>query len=712
MWPELAPRKASPCKTHFVSSSDGVTLQIHEFSEPATSPSSIQKSHLKEVTTISLTDGGLLFPDGQGTIVGAEALTALAQHLAQIRLMVSPEGFCFHDVSGFGMYVDFEIYYFRLYDLFCWSNHGIRIVTTTTPTTMTCWNRSELRCLVTKPVIEYVMIRKEEYENLRRKAKEVDGVIEELDGVKKKEEELKRKVKKQSEEMEEMKVETEELMKMMKKKEDEISAEKKSLIDEMEVMGKMIEELRRKVKAQNETMEKTKVETEELMKKMKKREDEMLVKMKNMVDEMEAMKRVNEELKRKVKAHDEEIEKMKVETEELRKKLRGKDEELKRKEEEILLEMNIVIEELKKKMKMQGDEITKMKAETEELGKKVREKMHEIEQLEETVKKNERKVKKQDSEILEMKAETEDLMKKNDDLRKKVKTLNQEIEEKNDDIDELGKTLRSKDREIRALKVLDADDASSLELQKLRRQNEELQRESREKDMELKRLKEDIDEMGKTLRSKDREIRALEVLEADDANSLELQNENEALKKKLEQCNNNSYDIRFSWAVYDNTKYLKDLGEARSMQVHLSTRQQVPRRVFGLFNRPLLHRYAMPVTKEWAYSFVYMVDDELTNWPAPPSTAVFFHSAQGTLLDDVRRIHFDTDNWYYMKTTHPEGGLTMLAYYDGNRNQAQVLRVTVPLPFSNEMVFQTDKKFYLIHCDALGLRVAFMYRTR
>ncbi|CAN1859503.1 Ras-related protein RABA1f, partial [Linum perenne] len=270
-------------------------------------------------------------------------------------------------------------------------------------------------------------------------------------------------------------------VKKLKKMEDEILVEKKNIVaDEMDATKRMNESLNKKVKAQNETMEKMKAETEELGKNMKKREDEILIKMKNMVDEMEAMKVVNEELKRKVKAHDEEMEKMKAETEDLGKKFREKMNELEestKKNEELQRKLNIVtgdLEETKKKKNTVTSELellVKMSKELQKKARKMAEMKFEIEQLEETIKKNETKVKRQDQDITEMKAETEDLMKKNYDLRTKLKTLNQEIEEKNDDIDELGKTLRSKDREIRALKMLDTDDQV---LQKLRMQNEEL----------------------------------------------------------------------------------------------------------------------------------------------------------------------------------------------------------------------------------------------
>ncbi|CAN1343259.1 hypothetical protein LINPERPRIM_LOCUS39731 [Linum perenne] len=112
-------------KNHFVSSSDGTTLQVYD-------------SHLREVANIQ---DGLSFPAGGGEIKGPEALTKLAKHLAQLRLLVNPSGHSLQDVTQLHMYTDFQIHYLRLNDLFSWSHHGIR---RTVATTYRDWSRSEM----------------------------------------------------------------------------------------------------------------------------------------------------------------------------------------------------------------------------------------------------------------------------------------------------------------------------------------------------------------------------------------------------------------------------------------------------------------------------------------------------------------------------------------------------------------------------------------
>ncbi|CAI0429658.1 unnamed protein product [Linum tenue] len=73
---------------HFVASSDRITLQVYELTNPNVNPSSLRKNHWKEVATITARDdseeesfSGLMFFDGHGKTEGREALTKLAQHL-------------------------------------------------------------------------------------------------------------------------------------------------------------------------------------------------------------------------------------------------------------------------------------------------------------------------------------------------------------------------------------------------------------------------------------------------------------------------------------------------------------------------------------------------------------------------------------------------------------------------------------------------------
>ncbi|CAN0903820.1 hypothetical protein LINGRAHAP2_LOCUS22752 [Linum grandiflorum] len=142
---------------HFVASSDGTTLQVHELTANHMVHSfSIRKAHWKQVANINKEDDdhedteqisydGLLFFDGHGRIEGTKALTVLAQHLKRLRLLVNPEGYCFQESMELADYADFGIHYLRLNDLFSWPHHGVDLATTSV------WSRSELKYQVPKP---------------------------------------------------------------------------------------------------------------------------------------------------------------------------------------------------------------------------------------------------------------------------------------------------------------------------------------------------------------------------------------------------------------------------------------------------------------------------------------------------------------------------------------------------------------------------------
>ncbi|CAN1815007.1 hypothetical protein LINPERHAP1_LOCUS27289 [Linum perenne] len=187
-------------KSHFLASSDGTTLQVYEFNHPKDHPSSIQKTDLKEVAQIcadlesvaagistSLVYNGLAFSNDRAKIKGEEALAMLAQHLAHLRLMVSPEGCCFQDVTELEMYAHYEIYYLRLNDLFPWSHYGVNkdVATIGWP------NRSELKHHMPRTEEKlmsssrrnssrYVRVWREDYEDLKQKVRDQEDEIEDL----------------------------------------------------------------------------------------------------------------------------------------------------------------------------------------------------------------------------------------------------------------------------------------------------------------------------------------------------------------------------------------------------------------------------------------------------------------------------------------------------------------------------------------------------
>ncbi|CAI0554382.1 unnamed protein product [Linum tenue] len=190
---------------HFVASSDRTTLQVYEWINLSVNPSSIRNTHWEEVATITARDrdqsddddeedegddddgetyDGLMFFDGHGKIEGREGLTKLAQHLTRLQLRVSPQGFCFQDVTTLGEHKAFGLHYLRLNDLFNWSSHGIR-----TPSVAT-WRRL---------VLEYTVPKRE------KRTTPAGGVSKEMY------EEMKKAIGKKDEELEKLREEVEKL---------------------------------------------------------------------------------------------------------------------------------------------------------------------------------------------------------------------------------------------------------------------------------------------------------------------------------------------------------------------------------------------------------------------------------------------------------------------------------------------------------------------
>ncbi|CAN1123267.1 hypothetical protein LINPERPRIM_LOCUS3168 [Linum perenne] len=170
---------------HFIASSDKTTLHIYELlNNNIASPSSIRKTHWTELAAVTTScDGdheydGLVFFDGHGKIEGQVELTKLAQELTLLRLMVSPEGYCYQEVTEVGEHKDFGIHYLRLNDLFDWSRHGVDLTTTSV------WGRSELRYCdkqsKNKPQQKIGSVTKEKYDELKKLMKSKNDEIEKL----------------------------------------------------------------------------------------------------------------------------------------------------------------------------------------------------------------------------------------------------------------------------------------------------------------------------------------------------------------------------------------------------------------------------------------------------------------------------------------------------------------------------------------------------
>ncbi|CAN1180138.1 hypothetical protein LINPERPRIM_LOCUS12541 [Linum perenne] len=313
---------------HFITSSNGTTLQVYELTKPMVHPFSIRKTDWKEVANIniSLEDDdermsydGLLFFDGHGGIEGSKALTMLAQHLKRLRLLVNPEGYCFQESGELADYADFGIHYLRLNDLFSWPHHGVELAM------ITVWSRLEMK-----------------YHVSTSKRTKNDGV-----NLQKKLEELKKLLKERDEELEKLNEELEEAK---------------------EAKNEEMEQLRNKkiIKLKNEEMEEAKEakdeEMEQLRNKLKMKDEElrMLRKKKDKDHEAnkqrkEEMQKANEELQKLRKEKDEELQKMiRDKDDQLQKLVKKKDDE---KKDEIARKAN---EEMRKLRKEKDEELQKM----------------------------------------------------------------------------------------------------------------------------------------------------------------------------------------------------------------------------------------------------------------------------------------------------------------------------------------------------------------
>ncbi|CAN0903814.1 hypothetical protein LINGRAHAP2_LOCUS22752 [Linum grandiflorum] len=288
---------------HFVASSDGTTLQVHELTANHMVHSfSIRKAHWKQVANINKEDDdhedteqisydGLLFFDGHGRIEGTKALTVLAQHLKRLRLLVNPEGYCFQESMELADYADFGIHYLRLNDLFSWPHHGVDLATTSV------WSRSELKYQVPKPK-RTTTADHDRHHHGREKDEEIRLLRKKKD---------------------------EEKAKLLKRKDEEIRILKNKKEKDQEANSKRIDELE-KLKDEMEDA------NEELQRILKVHEQNGKVDIKSARRIAELEKQKNEELERITREKNDEIAKIKKDLEEQSSKLqkitREKTEEL------------------------------------------------------------------------------------------------------------------------------------------------------------------------------------------------------------------------------------------------------------------------------------------------------------------------------------------------------------------------------------------------
>ncbi|CAN1184541.1 Laminin subunit alpha-2 [Linum perenne] len=531
------PLFAFKSNNHFVTSSDGAILQVHELTKSSDHLSSIHKSDWKKIATISpglddddddMSYNGLLFFDGHGRIKGRIALTMLAQHLKQLHLLVSPEGYCFQEVSEIGTYPDFGIHYLRLNDLFSWPRHEVDLVT------INVWSRLELTYSLpkykntTSTTIIGGRVNKEKYAELEKLVKEKDKELEKLKeemDEKDDEENIQRieELEKFNKDLEEANKAKDKELKMLaksknmgemqrqlKKKDNELQSLKKKKDEEDEEKAQRIEELE---KLNEDLAEENKAKDEEL---------QMLEKVKNMVEMRRQLKKKDDELRllKKKKDAEEEIQAQRIKelekfNEDLEEANNAKDEELQklansdyiREMQKQLKKKDDELQMLKKKIDNGGikssryDEVEKLKEELEmarhakdyEL-QKLRKQKDEEDQHKQVQKKDKelRMLKKMKDEEEAKAQRIEELEKLNEDLEEANKAKEEELQKlaKSKNTGELQRQLKKKDDELKILKKKkDEEEAKAQRIEELEKLNEELEEANKAKDEELQKIK-------------------------------------------------------------------------------------------------------------------------------------------------------------------------------------------------------------------------------
>ncbi|CAN1184791.1 Laminin subunit beta-1, partial [Linum perenne] len=593
---------------------------------------SIQKTHSKKVATIqTVLDGddddevpynGILFFDGLGRIEGQKALTTLAQHLKSLHLLVSPEGYCFQDVSELGVYSDFGIHYLRLNDLFSWPCHGVELATTSN-----VWSRVKLKYHLPK------------HKNTSSKPTVGGGVSKEKYA---------------------------ELGKLVKEKDEELEKLKEEMEDAIEAREKKLQKLKRG--------------NEEQKKKAQKKDRELQMLKKKKIEEEEELEKLNEDLEEANKVKDEELQKL-VKSKnvgELQKQLKKKDYEFrmlkKRKDEEEEANTQRI------------EEIDMLNKDLEEANKANDAKSKNVAELHAQLKTKDDEIrmlkKKKDDEKVTKTQRIEELEKQKEDMEDAIKAKNEELQKFNKEKDEeIRKILKRKDVDLRALQnKKDDGDEKSKKIEELKKKKEEMELADKTKDEELKE--------------------ATEKLYSGIAQA----------KKELEHCQKNS------WAILPSTKFISQSLDANDK--YLATRQPVPPGTFTCFSQSSFpyvsnsHKLVDKMRIDCDYN-VKLVDEEssLAEWPPLPTMIVRIGRGNE---------NFDKNNWWYLKTTHPEGGLTMVVFYDGNRSRISLDNYyneggdnVIPLPCSIDLeVYSYVYTFSIFRLRPFGVRFGFAYRPK
>ncbi|CAI0416227.1 unnamed protein product [Linum tenue] len=362
----------------------------------------------------------------------------------------------------------------------------------------------------------------------------------------------------------------------------------------------------------------------------------------------------------------------------------------KEKYEELRRTLNEKKEELKKVTTEMEDEIQKLRDDHEEELQKVQQEM-------------ELAIDKRDAELRKVKKEKGEELRnlrkeKDEEIRKLRREMHDEVERLEREKDE--ETSKQLDQKKDEEETIDHQPGKEQEMKMLRREANDLKKRAKEKDEELLKLRRELEDLRRSKKDVeekegDQNLEALQhVIREKDVKLQELGNQRDQLLGKLEQYSNNS------WTNLVSVKYVAT-GYGR-------LRKRVPREKFERYSEMNIvhgcHRYAPHTTAFSAFPRLYIgVLDEVStdHWPLPPSVKYLVGNGG----------QFDVDNWWFMKTSHPEGGTTMLAFYDGSLSSCADVGYTcnTRLSYPRGRDFYADRSFFLVSMDS-EWRLAFTYR--
>ncbi|CAI0429394.1 unnamed protein product [Linum tenue] len=323
----------------------------------------------------------------------------------------------------------------------------------------------------------------------------------------------------------------------------------------------------------------------------------------------------------------------------------------------------------------------------------------------------------QDAEIQQLKEEIEDARekqeaelrelgkKKDKEMGKMLKVKYDEMEmlrkEKDEDLEILReevKNLRSGKKVDKVASTLDGSEKILVDSDvwhQLKKDNTELRQEVTKKEEDMTRRLEkgvkDIEALQKLVNERE------DMMKENAAETKKQRDQLLQLGHALEQR------CKQSWAKTTTTKLLSLYG----VNKHISRRRPVPRDIWnGVSGQSGINMYfhsQMSDKSCWSCPLIIdlsMVDEEAKDWPPPPK--IYINSGIST---------FDQDNWWFTKVTHSDGGLTMMAFYDGNHccfTDYNGYGVT-QLPYSKNSSVSASTPFFLV-CEGGRFKLAFMYR--